>query len=183
MHSIRFSEIVDKRPRHDYIVNTEFIGFDQDYFVVQSLLMDWSPKHVLEIGTCTGNGSRIIRKSLPNARITTIDIVPCGQVCPPDLTKIVCDSTKFDYSALQPVDCWFIDGDHTYDSVLHETGQAVKHGAKWIIFHDADIPDVMRAIVDSLSGMDYDVFQVVDPEYQYSSSGLPVTRVAYAIKK
>lgn len=185
MNKIKYNEIV--KNKENLLKNTEFIGFDDDYFVIQSLLMDWSPKNVFEIGTCTGNGSRIIRHILPSSNIYTLDINVCGELCPNDVRKLVGDSMSFDYKIYHPIDCWFIDGNHTYENVKHETLEALKSNPGYIIYHDADIEEVYQGIIDAFVESDktdsYNLFQVIEPTYIYSSSKKNITRVAYAIKK
>jgi hypothetical protein len=187
MNKIKYNDLVNEELNSVFLTNTEFIGFDEDYYVIQSLLNKWQPKSVFEIGTCTGNGSRIIRHILPSAKITTLDINVCGDLCPNDVEKIVNDSMTFDYSTKYPIDCWFIDGHHIYENAYHETNEAIKSGAKYIIYHDADIKEVYKAIMDSFDDNKasdlYDLYQVIEPTKIYSSSGDNLTRVAYAIKK
>lgn len=182
MQKIPYSQAVRPEHAHTLLTNTEFPGFDQDYYVIQCLLLEWRPQSVVEIGTSTGNGSRIIRHCLPDARITTVDIVECGHMCPPDVRRIVSDSMTFDFTTLYPVDCWFIDGEHSYRNVLKESGEVVRSGAPYAIFHDADIPEVAAAIEDAFAGTGYGLFHVVGPGRVYSSTGTDVTRVAYAKK-
>ena len=62
MNKIKYNDLVNNELKLGFITNTEFIGFDEDYYVIQSLLKKWQPKSVFEIGTCTGNGTRIISK-------------------------------------------------------------------------------------------------------------------------
>jgi hypothetical protein len=182
MKKVPYSQVVKNEYATRLLTNTEFPGFDQDYYVIQCLLMEWRPSSVVEIGTCTGNGSRIMRHCLPDARLSTVDIVECGHLCPHDVRKIVADSMHFDFTTLYPVDCWFIDGEHSYRNVLKESGEVVRSGAPFAIFHDADIPEVAAAIENGFEGTGYDLFHVVGPGRLYSSTGLNVTRVAYAIK-
>ncbi len=182
MKEIKYKEIV--KSTDGLIKNTEFIGFDQDYYIIQTLLRNWNPGNVFEIGTCTGNGSRIIRHVLPSARIMTLDISICGNLCPTDVEKIVHDSMTFNYSEKYPIDCWFIDGDHVYKNVFHETKEAIKSQSKYIIYHDADIEEVLNGIIDAF-GDDiekYELYRVIEPDSIYSSSGKNITRIVYAIK-
>jgi len=61
------------------------------------------------------------------------------------------DSSSFDYSALGRVDVWWIDGAHDYAHVRHEALSAARQGARLILFHDADLPEVLQAAVDALT--------------------------------
>lgn len=187
MNKIKYNDLVNDELKSGFITNYEFVGFDEDYYIIQSLLKKWEPKSVLEIGTCTGMGSRIIRHILPDAKIRTLDIDVCGHMCPHDVEKIVNDSMTFDYTKIYPIDCWFIDGHHIYENVYHETSEAIKSGAKLIIHHDSDLKDVYKAIIDSFKDRNathlYDLYQVIEPTKIYSSTGENITRVSYAIKK
>jgi hypothetical protein len=96
-------------------------------------------------------------------------------------------SLIYNYTEHYPIDCWFIDGEHIYENAFIETERALESGAKYIIYHDADIKEVNQAILDSFEKNEkidnYDLYQVINPTFVYSSSGENVTRIAYAIKK
>jgi hypothetical protein len=188
MKEIEYSSIVNDEKISRSLKNTEFKGFDEDYYVIQSLLFDWQPNHIFEIGTNTGNGCRIMNHASPNSKITTLDIMPiCGNMCPPDVIKICGDSMEYNFEQHYPIDCWFIDGNHVYENAYKETTEAIKSGAKYIIYHDGDIEGVYNGIVDSFKDNNqldnYDLYQVINPTYNYSSTGKNVTRIVYAIKK
>lgn len=188
MKKIDYKEIVTPEKMEGAIINDEFIGFTEDYSVIHCLLKEWNPESIFEIGTNVGNGCRVMRNSCPQAKIVTLDIRPeAGQFCPPGIEKVVGDSLVYDYSVHYPIECWFIDGEHVYENAFVETSKAIESGAKYIIYHDADINEVYNAILDSFKEMEeienYDIYQVVNPPFVYSSSGKEVTRIAYAIKK
>ena len=180
-------KIIVKDNNH-FLENIEFKGFKEDYFVIQSLVSDWKPNHIFEIGTCTGNGTRLINHASPNSKITTIDIVPNrGEMCPSSVVKLCGDSMNFNFEEHYPIDCWFIDGAHTYENVYKETTEAIKSEAKYIIYHDADLDQVVNGLIDSFKFNkkinDYDLYRVINPPFIYSSTGKNITRVLYAIKK
>lgn len=188
MKKIDYNEIVTSEKMEGAIINDEFVGFPEDYSVIHCLLKEWNPKSIFEIGTNVGNGCRIMRNSCPDAKITTLDIrTEAGQFCPSDVEKVVGDSLTYDYSAHYPIECWFIDGEHVYKNAFIETSKAIESGAKYIIYHDADIKEVYNAILDAFAEKGelekYDLYQVINPPFVYSSSGERVTRIAYAIKK
>lgn len=188
MKKIDYKEIVTSEKMEGAIINDEFIGFTEDYSVIHCLLKKWNPASIFEIGTNVGNGCRVMRNSCPEAKIVTLDIRPeAGEFCPPGIEKVVGNSLTYDYSSHYPIDCWFIDGEHVYENAFVETAKAIESGAKYIIYHDADIKEVYDAILDSFKEKgeleNYDLCQVVNPPFIYSSSGEEVTRIAYAIKK
>jgi hypothetical protein len=186
MIKVDYTKIVKEDLIYGAQINNEFIGFKEDYLVIHCLISEWRPKSIFEIGTCTGMGCLVMKTSSPESKITTLDINQCGHLCPGDTEKIVGNSMTYDFSKHYPIDCWFIDGDHVYDNVYKETKEALKSEPRYIIYHDSDIPDVYDAIIDSFKdhGLNYyDLYQVVNPPFVYSSSGKQITRVAYAVKK
>jgi len=183
---VEYSEFLNSEYSKNALINTEYYGFEEDYLIIHCLLKKHNPKTIFEIGTYMGNGCRVMKNSSPDSKIFTLDIVNCGQYCPPDVEKIVFDSMKYDYSKNYPIDCWFIDGNHTYENVYHETKQALLSNPNLIIYHDADIPEVFNGIIDSFndsSNFSYKLYRVVNPPRIYSSSGLPITRVLFAEKR
>lgn len=183
-----YNEIVNGDKIANAIVNTEFIGFEHDYYIIHCLLAEWKPNHIFEIGTNTGNGCRIMHNASPNSKITTLDIrEKCGEYCPSIVTKICGDSMTFDFTPYYPIDCWFIDGEHEYPNSYKETKEALKSGAKYIIYHDADLKKVTDGFLDAFKDENeldnYDIYQVINPPFIYSSSRENVTRISYAIKK
>lgn len=188
MKKIDYKEIVTPEKMEGAIINNEFVGFAEDYSVIHCLLKEWNPESIFEIGTNIGNGCRVMRNSCPEAKIVSLDIRPgAGQLCPLDVEKVIGNSLFYDYSLHYPIECWFIDGEHVYENAFIETSKAIESGAKYIIYHDADIKEVCDAILDSFiqnKKLDsYDLFQVENPPFNYSSSGKNITRIAFAIKK
>lgn len=183
---VNYEEFFNSKNAQNRVVNTEFIGFAEDYLVIHCLIKEWNPSVIFEIGTSVGNGSVVIKNASPTSKIYTLDIRNCGENCPPDVVKLVGNSLSWDYSKHYPIDCWFIDGHHVYENVFHETREAIASEAKYILYHDADIPEVFKGITDSIEKYGdgkYILYRVVAPPFVYSSSGQNITRVAYAIKK
>jgi hypothetical protein len=83
------------------------------------------------------------------------------------------DSRSFDYSALGRVDVWWIDGAHDYRHVRHEALSAARQGARLILFHDADLPDVLQAAVDALTSPTTSDTDAATLHQSSSSSSLP----------
>jgi hypothetical protein len=188
MKKIEYNQIVCTEKMQGAFVNNEFIGFPEDYSVIHCLLKEWSPKNIFEIGTNVGNGCRVIRAACPNSKIVSLDIRrDAGQYCPLDIHRVQGDSLSYDFSIHYPIDCWFIDGEHLYHNVFIETQKALESNPNYIIYHDADIPEIYKAIEDSFEHSKksdiYDLYQVINPPFIYSSSGENVTRIAFAIKK
>ena len=188
MIKVDYNAIVTKEKISKAIPNYEFIGFEQDYYVIHCLVSEWKPENIFEIGTSTGFGCVVMKNASPDSKIKTLDIFPDkGGMCPVGVEKLVGDSMTFNFSEHYPIDCWFIDGEHDYEHAYHETLEAIDSGAKYIIYHDADIPKVSDGIVDAFKYRNvsnlYDIYFVVNPPFIYSSSGENVTRVAYAVKR
>lgn len=188
MRKIEYNDIVTESKISNAKVNKEFIGFEQDYYVIHCLISDWKPSSIFEIGTNTGFGCVVMNNASPESKIKTLDIFPgMGNMCPEGVEKLVGDSMSYNFEGHYPIECWFIDGEHEYPNAYHETKEAIKSGAKYIIYHDADLKKVNDGIMDAFKDTNttelYDIYQVVNPPFVYSSTGENVTRVAYAIKK
>ena len=153
--------------------------FVDDFLTLHSLLRIVKPSSVFEIGTCTGEGTLIIKNAVGNSPVyslelpleeSTYHIQLVGKACTLPYIQITGNSLRLNYSAYYPIDSWFIDGAHDYPHVLHETKQAVLSHPKIIIWHDADIPEVLKAICDGLEEIEsYILFRVSD------------TRIAFAV--
>lgn len=188
IQEIDLNTILKSKIISNAIENNEFKGFKEDYLVIHYLLSIWKPKHIFEIGTNTGNGCRIMHNASPDSKISTLDImIECGHLCPPIVKKYTGDSMNYNFENHYPIDCWFIDGHHVYENVYHETNEAIKSGAKYIIYHDADIEEVTKGILDSFNDLgvasEYNFYRVVNTSYVYSSSGKNITRILYVEKK
>ena len=168
------------------IPNNEFKGFFQDYLILDSLLRTYNPKTFFEIGTNFGSGTNIICNAIHTALVYSLDLPfgkgdkplyaagfdNTGTNCNKPFTQLRGDSMTFDYS-LYPCEGYFVDAGHFYDNVLHETKEILKQKPKIVIYHDADIPEVLQGIKDGIkeSYESYELFRVID------------TRIAYLAKK
>ncbi len=155
--------------------------FVDDFLILHSLLKMTSPLSVFEIGTCTGEGTLIIKNAIGKGILysvelpigeSTYDLKKIGEMCYLPYVQIIGNSLSIDYSKYYPIEAWFIDGAHEYSFVLHETQQAMRSNPKIIIWHDADIPAVFAAIKDGLEQEEnYALFRVND------------SRIAFAVPK
>jgi hypothetical protein len=169
------------------IENNEFEGFKEDYHVLHCLLKLHKPKSIFEIGTNMGRGTKIMKNAVPEAGVYSLDLPTelahislqhpineghgdsVGHLCDLPFIQLRGDSMKFDYSQ-HKCECAFIDGEHDFDHPKHETQAMMDNGTKLIIWHDADIPDVWRAIITTIND-DYELYRVLD------------TRIAFAVRK
>lgn len=172
------------------ILNEEFTGFKEDYLTLHSLLRDFNPKTLFEIGTNMGTGTKIIKNALgPDSTVFSLDLPTdlahislqhpinegkgdsVGHKCDLPFVQLRGDSMAFDYSKY-PCEAYFIDGEHDYEHPHHETKEVLKNNPKLIVWHDSDMETVYSAIVDAFKGVDnYDLYRVTD------------TRIAFAVRK
>lgn len=190
MIPILSKDIITPELQYGAIFNFEFDGFYLDYLVLHCLLRIHKPKRFLEVGCNMGTGTKIIKNAIWDSEVYSLDLPTelahislqhpisegkgdnVGKNCNLPFTLLRGDSLKFDYTTVYPINGWFIDGEHDYDHPHHEAKEAIKSGAEFISFHDADIACVGQAIEDAFKNNEsYDVFRVAD------------CRIAYAIKK
>lgn len=186
---------------YDFIITPELIAgailhthepFVKDYLVLHALIKNYKNyiRRFLEIGTNLGEGTKIIVNALGDGKLVyTLDLPSelahlskqhpisegkkegVGSRCDLRHCQLTGDSMTYDYGSLHDVDAWFIDGEHDYAHPRHETKEAVKMGAKLIVWHDADMQEVHNAIVDSFEWNE-----------EYSLYRVTGTRIAYALK-
>jgi len=191
MEKITFNDIYTEELANGAILNEEYTGFREDYLVLHCLLKKHFPKRLLEIGTNMGTGTQIIKNALgPDSEVLSLDLPTelahislqhpisegkgdsVGHRCKLPFTQLRGDSMEFDYKQHYPIDGWFIDGEHDYTHANHESKEAIKSGAKIIIWHDSDMPPVYDGIVNAFEGNpNYILFRVTD------------TRIAFALWK
>ncbi len=183
-----YNDIVTPELLEGNIDNNAHPGFIEDYRVLHSLLKIHKPKSVFEIGTCDGGGTKIIKNAIGESGVVfTIDLPTekihqslrvgsgdrVGKNCDLAFIQLRGDSLDFDFSKY-PCEAYFVDGDHTEANVCHETIEILKLEPKVVIYHDSDMSEVMRGIIDgwgeSNNGDDYDLFRVSE------------TRMAYLLK-
>lgn len=185
IYSQQSEDIITEELSKDAIINNDHEGFPKDYLVLHCLLKVYEPKTFLEIGTHRGTGTKIIKNALgEGSTLYSMDLPPdmghvswnysedVGVNCDLPFIQLRADSTKFNYQSIYPIDGWFVDGGHTYDNVLIESKEAIKSGAKLIIYHDANVKEVYDAILDAFEGNE-----------DYYSLKVEDTRILYAVKK
>lgn len=171
----------------DHNVHT---GFLEDYRVISCLLKIHKPKTLFEIGTNVGGGINVMKTAVPELSIFSLDLdyetmklnskqYPIGtngedrvgSAAKVEFVQLRGDSLKYDYSKY-PCEAYFIDGEHDYIHAHHESLRALEQEPKLIIWHDADMPEVMLGITDAIEKhKNYELYRVED------------TRIAYALKK
>lgn len=191
MKQITYKDIVTPELLAGSIENNEYHGFKEDYQVLVCLLKIHKPKRFFEIGTNLGRGTLIMKNALgPDSEIMSLDLPnelahislqhpinetgrdQVGKLCTLPYTQLRGDSMNYDYTQHYPIEGWWIDGEHDYTHPNHESKEAIKSGAKIILYHDSDIPEVYKGIMDAFEGNeDYELYRVND------------TRIAYALKK
>jgi hypothetical protein len=143
--------------------------FIDDFLSLHSLLRMANPHSIFEIGTCTGEGTLIIKNALADHTVYSLelpigessyDIQNIGEACYLPYKQIIGNSLYIDYSSYYPLEAWFIDGAHEYNHVFYETRQALLSMPKIIIWHDADIPEILTAIQDGLQYSDHLLFRI-----------------------
>lgn len=94
-----------------------------------------------------------------------------GEYCKLPFTQVFGNSYGFDFSPYYPIEGWFIDGKHDYKYTKNDTSLALQSDPVIIIWHDADIEEVGKAIVEEMKAhVEYGLFRVIG------------TRIACAIK-
>lgn len=143
--------------------------FIDDFLSLHALLRMANPHSIFEIGTCTGEGTLIIKNAVADHTVYSLelpigessyDIQNIGAACYLPYKQIIGNSLHIDYSSYYPLEAWFIDGAHDYHHVFYETKQALLSMPKIIVWHDADIPEVLTAIQDALQHADYLLFRI-----------------------
>ena len=165
------------------IINNEFPGFPDDYRVLHCLIRKYSLASFFEVGTNFGTGTKIIKNAMGVGIVYSLDLpfgegdVPLyakgkdhtGENCSLPFVQLRGDSMTFDFSRY-PCQGYFIDAGHFYDNVLKETTEILKLKPKLIVWHDADIPEVYKAIHDSFEGnYEYNIFRVVGTRIAYAT--------------
>lgn len=182
---VSYDSIVTTELLKGNIDNNEFTGFLEDYRVLHCLLREYNPKSVFEIGTNMGTGTNIICNAVPTAEVYSLDLPTelahtslqhpisegkgdkVGSKCQFIYIQLRGDSLAFDYKQF-PCEAAFVDGEHDYLHVRHESQAMVDNKTKLIIFHDSDIPQVMSAIEDTFRRSVYNVYQVIGTRITYA---------------
>jgi hypothetical protein len=86
MENIGFSEIVKLPYSSNAVIRSDFPGFKEDYLTIHSLIRKYKPKTIMEIGTSSGLGTKVICNAMgikklgrnnKNIKVYSID-VPLG---------------------------------------------------------------------------------------------------------
>ncbi len=178
---VSFKDVFKPELSFDAIVRDEE-GFENDFLLLHSVIREYQPKNIFEIGTCEGKGTLIVKNAIREGIVYTLEL-PAGEgpynisadrigvKCTLPFVQLIGDSMTFDYSTYFPIDAWFIDGWHDYEHVYYETEQAILSDPKLLVWHDSDVQEVFQAIIDVMQyHPNYIIFRVVD------------TRVTYAVK-
>lgn len=198
MSHIKLGDIVKRPYDLGASIRNDFPGFKEDYLVLHCLIKKYSPQSFFEIGTSSGDGTKVICRAMglklffnnKNKKVFSID-VPIGtdpkeiypnsedghpkfpgKNCNLPFTQVFGNSLNFDFSPYYPIEGWFIDGKHDYKYAKNDTELALKSAPKIIIWHDMQIEGVSKAVAETMDNRsDYELFRVSD------------TRIAFAIKK
>lgn len=191
MTELKFIDVYDPLEAQDAIINDRMEGLRQDYLVLHCLLRKYKIKSCFEIGTHTGFGTKIIKNAIGDGLVISLDLPDeeykvslqhplsegkpgVGYECNLEFVQVRGDSRNFHYLTY-PCEAFYIDGEHTRQHVEHEVKSAMEVGAKLIILHDADMPEVWNGLVDAVYYSDlsdgYHLYRVTD------------TRVAYILKR
>lgn len=169
---------VCKSPYTDHAILRKDALFVDDFLTLHSLLRIVKPVSAFEIGTCTGEGTLIIKNAVGDSVVyslelpleeSTYDIQIVGKMCYLPYVQIIGNSLTLHYSDFYPIDAWFIDGAHNYFHVSYETRQALLSEPSIIIWHDADIQEVFEGIKDGLEeDENYLLFRVLNTRIAFS---------------
>lgn len=169
----KYKDIVTEELIKNTLDNDVHVGFFADYRVLSCLLKIYQPQTIFEIGTSIGGGVNVMATALPSANIYSLDLplkdrIGSAAVFP--YTQLRGDSMTFDFSQY-PCEAYFIDGEHDYLHPFNESMKILGNAPKIIIYHDADIPEVWRAITEVFNVFsNYTLYRVID------------TRIAYAVR-
>ncbi len=120
-----------------------------ELLVINNLIQTHKPIKLFEFGTSLGRTTlNMASNSEPEAKIYTLDLTPEEWVGSRfknttwvnKITQLYCDSATFDFSPFyNSVDFIFVDADHSYQSVMNDSQQALKllkNGRGIILWHD-----------------------------------------------
>lgn len=181
----KFYNIYDEWMAEGAILNEEFTGFSNDYLLLHCLILKYQPKTLFEIGTNCGTGTNIICNAMksycPDYRVFSLDLpteIIHGSLRQDDVDRVgvnckfpyiqLCgNSMTYDYLKHYPIDGWFIDGEHIYENVRYESIQAFLSKPKLIVWHDTDIPEVLKAIQE-VTPKNYQLYRIIGTRISYS---------------
>lgn len=190
---IPYSEVVNDELLQGNIDNDEYEGFLEDYRTLHCLMRLYKPKRVCESGTNLGKGTKIIKNALgEDSVVYTLDLPTelahislqhpinegkgdaVGSLCDLPFIQLRGDARTFDFSSLD-CDGFWIDSEHTTETVLCEVTSLLKGNPKLVAFHDSNMPEVYDGIIEGFSnsknGKNYQLYRVDG------------TRVLFAVRK
>ncbi len=128
---------------------------DSEFNILCSLVKDIKKPKIFEIGTHEGETAIRFSGTLPDATIYTLDIEKKHNKKVDNVEWLYGDSRYFDFTPYYgKIDLMCIDGDHSYDTVLSDSINALKcvKPNRFIAWHDCDErhPFTANAIKDFL---------------------------------
>jgi hypothetical protein len=196
VQEIPFDSVVQAALLKGAVIRNDFPGFREDYEVVHCLIRRHRPERFFEIGTSSGNGTKVICKAMSRRpiwpdtrnRVFSLDVPPgtdptiiypgaedghpekAGAANRYPYTQLFGNSKTFDIAPYLPLQGWFIDGKHDYEYAASDTRLALTANPSLIIWHDLQIPEVEEAVVD-----------VMAERPEYALARVAGTRVGYAV--
>lgn len=184
--NINFEELCNEELKQGAYIHDAYTGFKEDYLTLHCLLRIHQPDTIFEIGTNIGEGVNVMATALPKAQIYSLDLPfetmklnskqypldgqgndRVGSAVRHSYTQLRGDSMAFKYSEW-PCDVYFVDGEHTEVNVAHETKEILKCEPKIIVYHDADMPEVLAGIIKGFGkGKKYEAFRVIGTRILY----------------
>lgn len=180
-----FKDIYDEELAKDAIINDRMEGFRQDYLPLHCLLRKYNIKSCFEVGCHVGFGTKIICNALgKDCTVYSLDLPDesafeskqhplsegkqgVGLECDLPFILLRGDSRHFNYDKY-PCEAYWIDAEHVYENVRLETLKILKTFPKIAIFHDTDIQDVLKGIVDGAAGWrNYGLTRIIDTRISY----------------
>lgn len=181
-----FADVCTKDLMYGAYIHDAYFGFKEDYLTLHCLLRIYQPKSIFEIGTNIGEGVNVMANARPLAQIYSLDLPfetmklnskqypidalgndRVGTAARASYTQLRGDSMAFKY-AEWPCDAYFVDGEHTEVNVEHETMEILKCLPKLVVYHDADMPEVLAGIIKGFGkAKGYDAFRVVGTRILY----------------
>lgn len=198
MKNVDYESVVANPYSRGAYLRSDFSGFREDYLVLHCLIRKHHPQTIMEIGTSSGLGTLVICKAMRISRlwmnkrkVYSIDVPPgtdptilypegedghparAGEHCKYPYAQLYGNSYCFDFAPYYPLEGWFIDGKHSYDYVVRDTQSALEASPILIVWHDMQIEQVERAVVDVMS----------EYSQSYRLCRVMGTRMAFASRK
>jgi hypothetical protein len=197
IRAVPYRDVVRPELETGAVRRRDFPGFHEDYLVLHCLIRDQQPERFFEIGTSSGDGTKVICKALSRRplwpdtrnRVFSLDVPPgtdpsviypggedghpakAGAHNPYPYQQLFGDSKTFDPTPYLPLDGWFIDGKHDYEYARGDTLLALRANPRLIIWHDIQIEGVAQA-----------VSEVMRDQPQFQVQRVAGTRMAFAVR-